>query len=254
MWGLTCYSTLTYTELFSVCRSTLKGIEYRGTVNVTQNQHDCLRWQDALAFVTPEEAELIHSLPDTGHNYCRNPKGFRKSPWCFVTALSTLQNTSHDLCDIPICGMYFINLLCSKILSSNCVDKIKTWWQNNGVQLFIVYIQHAPYPINYICICCNVQYALLWFTLSYSIPECRKHKQAKEYIGVKNITRSGIPCQHWSSQLPHAHVYNNTRHFLDIELPNNFCRNPSGDSGGLWCYTQDPLVRRDYCDVPHCRA
>ena len=33
----------------------------------------------------------------------------------------------------------------------------------------------------------------------------------------------------------------------------NFCRNPDPwDSSGPWCYTTDPYVRWEYCDVPFC--
>ena len=32
------------------------------------------------------------------------------------------------------------------------------------------------------------------------------------------------------------------------------CRNPSGWSGGVWCYTLDPAVRWEVCDVPLCQT
>ena len=90
--------------------------------------------------------------------------------------------------------------------------------------------------------------SLLFITVS----DCINDEQGKNYIGSQNVTRSGITCQRWSSQLPHAHNYNNTMFFVDPQLPENFCRNPSGDNRGLWCYTTDPLMRRDYCDVQYC--
>ena len=31
-------------------------------------------------------------------------------------------------------------------------------------------------------------------------------------------------------------------------------RNPSGWSGGVWCYTLDPAVRWEVCDVPLCQT
>jgi hypothetical protein len=35
----------------------------------------------------------------------------------------------------------------------------------------------------------------------------------------------------------------------------NFCRNPTGLSGGAWCYTNttDAGILWEYCDVPNCR-
>lgn len=34
----------------------------------------------------------------------------------------------------------------------------------------------------------------------------------------------------------------------------NFCRNPSRDVGGLWCYTTDKVVDKDLCNIPDCQA
>ena len=47
----------------------------------------------------------------------------------------------------------------------------------------------------------------------------------------------------WDSQEPHDH------NFSDLE--ENYCRNPDG-SDGAWCYTTDPDVRWELCDVPSC--
>ena len=33
----------------------------------------------------------------------------------------------------------------------------------------------------------------------------------------------------------------------------SYCSNPDGDEFGVWCYTQDPKVRWEYCNVPKCR-
>ena len=32
----------------------------------------------------------------------------------------------------------------------------------------------------------------------------------------------------------------------------NYCRNPDSASGGPWCYTMDPTVVWEYCDVRMC--
>lgn len=32
----------------------------------------------------------------------------------------------------------------------------------------------------------------------------------------------------------------------------NYCRNPSRNIAGTWCYTTDPLVPQDLCDVRDC--
>lgn len=39
--------------------------------------------------------------------------------------------------------------------------------------------------------------------------------------------------------------------FLDKHLDDNYCRNPDG-SERPWCYTTDPQVEREFCDIPNC--
>ena len=85
---------------------------------------------------------------------------------------------------------------------------------------------------------------------------CREEKAGREYIGKVNTTVSGKQCQQWSSNAPHVRNSN----FTDTDFPNgslaaaeNFCRNPdSSYSEGVWCYTTDPTVPREACEVPEC--
>lgn len=39
--------------------------------------------------------------------------------------------------------------------------------------------------------------------------------------------------------------------FLDKDLDDNYCRNPDG-SERPWCYTTDPKVEREFCDLQRC--
>ncbi|XP_038838595.1 muscle, skeletal receptor tyrosine protein kinase-like [Salvelinus namaycush] len=71
------------------------------------------------------------------------------------------------------------------------------------------------------------------------------------YQGPVNITSSGIPCQRWSQQGPHLH-----RLSVDVlsELRNaqSSCRNPGGENEKPWCYTTNPNIRWEYCNIPKC--
>uniref|UniRef100_A0A7N8XK46 receptor protein-tyrosine kinase n=1 Tax=Mastacembelus armatus TaxID=205130 RepID=A0A7N8XK46_9TELE len=77
------------------------------------------------------------------------------------------------------------------------------------------------------------------------------NNRGRFYQGSMNVTRSGIPCQLWSQQVPHHH-----RLSVDVipELKNsdNYCRNPGGISDKPWCYTSNPNIRWEYCSVPQC--
>ena len=69
-----------------------------------------------------------------------------------------------------------------------------------------------------------------------------------------NVTMGGRACQYWSSQEPHLHsrdkMFPSNRSLINAK---NYCRDPDGE-GKPWCYTVDPAVRAEFCDVPLCRA
>ncbi|KAE8632690.1 hypothetical protein XENTR_v10001635 [Xenopus tropicalis] len=73
----------------------------------------------------------------------------------------------------------------------------------------------------------------------------------RHYQGSINTTTSGIPCQKWSQQLPHLHR-RLPEVFPELSNSDNHCRNPGGESERPWCYTTDPNVRWEYCNVPLC--
>ena len=73
-------------------------------------------------------------------------------------------------------------------------------------------------------------------------------------MGTLSVTAGGKTCQSWSSQTPHEQPYTFGNMFPDGEmsLVKNYCRNPSDYSDGPWCYTTDPNITWQYCDIPTC--
>lgn len=71
------------------------------------------------------------------------------------------------------------------------------------------------------------------------------------YQGTVNKTKQGLPCQHWDSQLPHSHN-RPPDVFPEVQNAENFCRNAGGEEPSPWCYTMDPTVRWQHCDIPVC--
>ncbi|KAM4771273.1 plasminogen-like [Rhinophrynus dorsalis] len=70
------------------------------------------------------------------------------------------------------------------------------------------------------------------------------------YRGTADRTISGKQCQAWGSEIPHNHTIT-PEEFPNGGLENNYCRNPDGDKGP-WCYTTDPSVTWEYCDLKKC--
>ena len=65
-----------------------------------------------------------------------------------------------------------------------------------------------------------------------------------DYTGQANKTVGGPSCQKWSVNTPQRSYYPEVGE-------HNYCRNPDGDIGGLWCYTKG-FPGWDYCEVPKC--
>ena len=74
--------------------------------------------------------------------------------------------------------------------------------------------------------------------------------QQADYRGSISVTEYGLTCQRWDSQSPHEHTRIH-QEYPESGLVQNYCRNPDGEPRA-WCYTTDPDVRWQYCDVPTC--
>ena len=79
---------------------------------------------------------------------------------------------------------------------------------------------------------------------------CIKEK-GRFYQGPVNVTKAGIPCQRWDKQEPHSHN-RPPNVFPEMWNSENNCRNAGGEEPVPWCYTMDPKVRWQHCDIPVC--
>ena len=119
-----------------------------------------------------------------------------------------------------------------------------SYWRTSG-PLVSVFTEHC------------VLYEHLNYPTTYPShdPDCRRSEHGTDYIGHVNTTKSGLPCQPWRAQSPHAHSFTKGQYFPDrnVTLARNFCRNPeTSGRPGLWCYTTTEGVTWEECDVPRC--
>ncbi|KAG9489963.1 hypothetical protein GDO78_005726 [Eleutherodactylus coqui] len=75
--------------------------------------------------------------------------------------------------------------------------------------------------------------------------------KGSNYKGLRNTTKSGHTCQSWNSMNPHEHSFLHSR-YQSKDLSENYCRNPEGGEGGPWCFTKNPKVRYETCNIPLC--
>ncbi|XP_071138202.1 plasminogen-like [Mytilus edulis] len=95
-----------------------------------------------------------------------------------------------------------------------------------------------------------------WSTASLSCAKNECIETGKHYNGRRVCTKSGIPCQSWTSQVPHSHgfVYGDVFPDKTIEHAGRTCRDPGFLRGSPWCYTQDNNIEWDFCDIPKCQG
>ncbi|XP_038620777.1 prothrombin [Tachyglossus aculeatus] len=71
------------------------------------------------------------------------------------------------------------------------------------------------------------------------------------YRGAQATTLSGAPCLPWASEplqnLPRSRDFDPA-----VPLVENHCRNPDGDSEGIWCYVDGPPGSYEYCPAVYC--
>lgn len=69
---------------------------------------------------------------------------------------------------------------------------------------------------------------------------------ASTYRGCQSETLGGKRCQKWTMQAPHSHTYTEANYPNGGLGDHDYCRNPGGYHT-IWCYTEDPNQRWDFC-------
>ncbi|NXJ59414.1 PLMN protein, partial [Rostratula benghalensis] len=90
--------------------------------------------------------------------------------------------------------------------------------------------------------------------ITLQFPRNCMYGNGKNYRGTIAKTGRGRTCQEWSSQIPHSHSAFTPLTDPRAGLVRNYCRNPDGDMNGPWCYTTDPRIPWEYCDIPKCSS
>ncbi|XP_040981174.1 plasminogen-like isoform X2 [Aquila chrysaetos chrysaetos] len=258
------------------------GKDYRGMEAKTWRGIPCQKWAEKTPHnpnYTPEK----HPNAGLDENYCRNPDGDERGPWCYTTDSAT----RFDYCNIPECEGQVMHtgeglgpttecMQCNGEDYHGEVSRTESGlecqhWDTQEPHMHGFTPKHFPekdLKLNY---CRNPDGELRpWcFTTSptkrweyCNIPRCTMHPpvsglgsqclsgKGEDYRGRIAITKSGNACQHWNTQFPHRHGWIPDRYPCK-GLEENYCRNPGGEKRP-WCYTINSSVRWEYCAIPHC--
>uniref|UniRef100_A0A667Z6Z1 Plasminogen n=1 Tax=Myripristis murdjan TaxID=586833 RepID=A0A667Z6Z1_9TELE len=258
------------------------GEDYRGRISTTENGYTCQHWDSQK----PHNHGYIPSaLPEKflEENYCRNPDGDPR-PWCFTTSPSK----RWDFCSIPRCTSeaptIIPELTCATGEGGAYRGTVATTISGKTCQRWSAQTphKHNRTPDNYPCKGLDNNYCrnpdnekMPWCYTTDSetrweyckVPSCGDAPGPDEpvippeeedcyegdgtsYRGVTSETISGKKCQSWSSMTPHRHK-KTPQDYPTADLRRNLCRNPDSDRAP-WCYTTDPSVRWEYCNLEKC--
>ncbi|XP_051165580.1 prothrombin-like [Leptopilina boulardi] len=93
-------------------------------------------------------------------------------------------------------------------------------------------------------------------TTRFDSSECKLTHFGTEYVGFKSTTAGGVRCQAWNSRYPLHKIDSSIKDDdfpeMSMRQAKNYCRNPTKNSKGPWCYTMDSSLITDECGIPLC--
>jgi len=249
----------------SECKKSKLGTEYNGAISQTVNGRTCQNWKEQA----PHKHKVFTNLPDgsedAAKNFCRNPDNEPEGPWCYTTD----PKVRWEYCSVRRCaeckktklGTEYNGVVSETINGRTCQNwkeqaphkhKVFTNLPDGSEEAAGNYCRNPDKEPNGPW-CYTTDSKVRWeYCDVKQCAECKKTKQGTEYIGAVSETVTGRTCQNWTSQVPHNHqLWTGLPEGSEKEAK-NYCRNPDGTSDGPWCYTSEPKVRWEYCDVKFC--
>ncbi|KAI8499871.1 Kringle domain [Branchiostoma belcheri] len=217
-----------------------KGTSYRGRAN---RDDSCQHWTSQYPHAHSHTPE---AYPSAGleQNYCRNPDG-KDGPWCYTNSTLVRWSYCDDVfaCDaVPTRCFYAVDKGRSYAGRVNRAgSRLCQRWDSQSPRSH----PHTPqaHPNSWQetgCVRDGTPSPLA------AIPT--HHRLILTHVRI--MSAGDRLCQRWDSQSPRSHPHTPQAH-PDAGLEENFCRNPD-NKPRPWCYTTDPTLRWDYCNVMEC--
>ncbi|CAG0898652.1 unnamed protein product [Darwinula stevensoni] len=260
------------------CKLTQKGGEYMGKKNRTISGLSCKPWLKVPRSFQyrkwSSRRPAFSDDVDAEHNYCRNAGGRPGGPWCY-NGDPAIPGIEWQYCDVPFCslpktelnekrgneeiypncrktkmGKEYMGIINTSETGKRCME----WDSFRYIETFPdIMVKHLPLTTDKKKVTCNHRHLM-----ALAVPlECTVTGGGGEYLGRKNVTKSGKPCQPWLSRIPEdSKIDILLSKFPDpIDSTHNFCRSPYFFSmEGPWCWVSTPSgihVQED-CDIPIC--
>ncbi|XP_015186300.1 PREDICTED: uncharacterized protein LOC107071648 [Polistes dominula] len=218
---------------------------YKGDQWFSASDVPCIPW---ISKEVPKEEKIDSNFVDgyilKALNKCRNPSRSPEGPYCYVMNDPYSSSVSKQYCSIRKC----LSSECKMAGTANdYVGSLSTTRSNRTCAKWVadyelvetkVYAQDTletttqdlfQNPRRYM-----TQQELLLKMDPRRKPQLIKYLRQKDSINRTTFNETLYP-EH------------------SAKKASNYCRNPSRSIAGTWCYTTDPLVPQDLCDVRDCK-
>uniref|UniRef100_A0A6P7G073 Uncharacterized protein LOC114336079 isoform X1 n=2 Tax=Diabrotica virgifera virgifera TaxID=50390 RepID=A0A6P7G073_DIAVI len=193
---------------------------YKGTQDITSTGLPCLPW--SAQKLLPQEIkfsnkdELMKSW-----NYCRNPVDPNQRTYCYTISMNPDKRIGKSFCNIRKCK----SEQCRMAGTGNDYSGTLNRTRSNRT--------------------CNA-----WVTETFLDTNSSLKNSSIEFLLKKDYPELSTTPVSTEAQNP---VWNDTLFPEGSSAKaENFCRNPSRNIAGTWCYTTDPNVPEDACNVRDC--
>ncbi|EFN79889.1 Plasminogen [Harpegnathos saltator] len=237
------------------CIHNFADYEYRGTQWTSERELPCVPW---VAKEVPDSEKIADNFVDRSIakvlNRCRNPTNDPSGPYCYAVSTPHATDVIKRYCTVRICRSSecrmagtandYIGTLsttrsgrtCAKWLSDYDLEQM----QKPNASLAASVASPSPARVSRSLMEQNVSSGSSLFTKSPSLPPPKLLTKSR-FAAVKPV--HSVDRAYWNDSLyPERSVRN----------ASNYCRDPSRNIAGTWCYTTDPLVPQDLCDVRDC--
>ncbi|XP_074658222.1 apolipoprotein(a)-like isoform X2 [Tubulanus polymorphus] len=252
------------------CKETKKGLKYMGETEYSFSGMRCKKWStrnfDGDNFPEGDVADA--------KNYCRNPDGKDEGPWCFIGQT----DDDWEYCFVPYCnppmppvpGRECYEDNGKSYTGSSMETRTGKWCQSwmeqvphrHGYSNANDFPDESLYDASNYCRNPDNSEDGPWCFTTESdvrkefcdVPECKDCKdnlKGHDYIGNKTETVSGFTCDFW---INHAITVDSSKFpYEDLDAAKNYCRNPTDQPEGPWCYVNHQTLVWEYCLVKLCK-
>ncbi|XP_029663491.1 uncharacterized protein LOC115235691 [Formica exsecta] len=237
--------------------------QYQGTQWISSRGLPCIPW---IAEEVPRDEKIIDNFVDKSIvkalNKCRNPSHDPSGPYCYAVSNSHAIDVIKRVCHVRICR----SSECRMAGTAN--DYIGTLSKTRSGRTCTKWL--SDYDLE------RMQMQTPNTSLTTRIPsktqrsinvKSRWKRYFKQNASMKRSSSFTKPLFDSSPNLPSQSRFTAVKpiHMVDraylndsiypernVRNASNYCRNPSRNIAGTWCYTTDPLVPQDLCDIRDC--